>query len=467
MLTNASVSSLFYMAVAVICLILFHLRSGLVWRQTILGSFGITVFLSQATELVGLALVFTFPLLSLILILLIAKLRLKLILVSSVSFLILFFITVKQYWFFPELSFFNAFLLIGLSYMLFRAIHVMVEVQNGVDFGSEDIGRYIRYQVSPFNFFAGPINDYEDYVDDENRMAEFKLSGESLTGGLSRLLIGLVKIIAISPFLISSFTLLRGMGELYFILTSVLFIAYIYVNFSGYMDVVIGISRMFGIKIPENFNRPWMADSFTNFWTRWHITLSFFFRDYLFFPLLKVGARYTNSRLGLTSIGTIVSFCAFFLLGVWHGTTHMFIYLGCALGFGVAANYLYSELVSSKCNPGKMAQLFLNHISGACAVVYFGLSSALVWPEVTNLDQMINEISSLFTIDGLIGLVAVICLLVLLRLLTSVLDTIVDIIEPVFVRFRPIAVGVLLVATYLLYEITASAPPPHIYYEDF
>jgi alginate O-acetyltransferase complex protein AlgI len=93
----------------------------------------------------------------------------------------------------------------------------------------------------------------------------------------------------------------------------------IYFDFSGYSDMAIGLAKMFGFHFPENFDYPYIADSITNFWRRWHISLSTWFRDYLFFPL---GVRVPRWRIYLNLL------IVFFLCGLWHGASWNFVVWG-------------------------------------------------------------------------------------------------------------------------------------------
>lgn len=469
MISDSSAASLFFLIVAAVCVILFYTSSNPSWRRTVLGAFGLIVVASQFSTLSPITVILAFPLVSFSVTLLIAKFPNGWTLGLSTALSLIFFMAMKQYWFLPEFVTLSAFASIGMSYILFRALHVFVEVRNGLPIEAADIGRYYRYQISPFNFFAGPINNYEDFIDIDQNISHVSLEQRRCSLGLCRLLIGLIKVVALSQLLYSGFLLAQQSGALYYVLSAVLFIAYLYINFSGYMDVMIGLGMIFGVEVPENFDYPWMAKNFVDFWSRWHITLSFFFRDYVFYPLLKTCAKFSNTRWQMTLYGALVSFVAFFLLGVWHGTTPMFIYLGVALGIGVGINYVYSEW-SSKSTNLKQSSLFrslIDHIAGSSAVIYFAIVTSLVWPQTTSLPQALNSFAIVFTFKGLCGLIAVLTALVLLRFLTNFLTKFKSSLQAIQSYLLPVTIAVLLVSNFLLFNIMASAPPPQVYYEDF
>jgi D-alanyl-lipoteichoic acid acyltransferase DltB (MBOAT superfamily) len=120
---------------------------------------------------------------------------------------------------------------------------------------------------------------------------------------------------------------------------------YLYCNFSGYIDIVIGIARFLRIELPENFNRPFSSENFMNFWSRWHITLSEWLKTYVYNPLLIALMRRDQSVSIQPFLGVFAIFVTFFLVGVWHGQTSEFLFFGVLQGGGVAVVMLYQTLV--------------------------------------------------------------------------------------------------------------------------
>ena len=119
--------------------------------------------------------------------------------------------------------------------------------------------------------------------------------------------------------------------------------AYLFFNFSGYMDIVIGVGLLLGQALPENFNRPFLARSFLEFWQRWHMTLSNWFKFYLFNPLLTVLMTRFPSPSLTTPLGVFAFFFTFMVIGIWHGTTLVFVIYGIILGTGASVNKLCSS----------------------------------------------------------------------------------------------------------------------------
>ena len=116
---------------------------------------------------------------------------------------------------------------------------------------------------------------------------------------------------------------------------------YLYCNFSGYTDIVIGLARFYRLELPENFNRPFSATSFLEFWSRWHMTLSGWLKTYVYNPLvLALMARFPSAAAA-PWLAVAGFFVTFFLIGLWHGQTSEFVVYGVVLGLGVSVNKLY------------------------------------------------------------------------------------------------------------------------------
>jgi len=121
---------------------------------------------------------------------------------------------------------------------------------------------------------------------------------------------------------------------------------FLYANFSGYIDIVIALARLMRLRLPENFDRPFSAASFLDFWNRWHITLSTWLKTYVYNALLLTLMRRTSSPTVQQYLGILCFFVTFFLIGVWHGRTSEFVIFGVLQGGGVALNKLWQVSLS-------------------------------------------------------------------------------------------------------------------------
>ena len=231
---------------------------------------------------------------------------------------------------------------IGISFFTFQAISYLIDVYKGkvppqkslIDFG-------LYLSLFP-QLIAGPIVRYTDVVVDIRKRI-FSLS--NLIDGFNRFIIGLSKKVLLA----------NPAGELadqiftsnYLDLSAqtawIGVIAYtiqIFYDFSGYSDMAIGIGKMLGFKFPENFNYPYMSKSIQEFWRRWHITLSTFFRDYVYIPL--GGSRVSKIRIYSNIL------VVFLLTGLWHGASWNFIVWGLYHGFFLCLERLFLSSILKK-----------------------------------------------------------------------------------------------------------------------
>ena len=215
----------------------------------------------------------------------------------------------------PEIS-----LPIGISFYTFQALTYIIDLYRGEIKTQRSFARFLLY-VSLFpQLIAGPIVRYADV---ESQLSRREISLEGMTRGIGRFLAGLAKKVLIANYAseiveiclesehfaqISSATAILGL---------VAFTLQIYFDFSGYSDMAIGLGHMFGFHFLENFNYPYIASTITEFWRRWHMSLSTFFRDYVYIPL---GG---NRRHRLRN-----TFLVWFLTGLWHGASLNFVFWG-------------------------------------------------------------------------------------------------------------------------------------------
>ncbi len=216
---------------------------------------------------------------------------------------------------------------IGISFFTFQAISYLVDV-----YRDEVKARRNFYDVALYiSFFpqliAGPIVKYHDI----SSQIDYRITTlENIVYGTRRFIFGLGKKVLIANtvgevadtiFALSSSELDSATAWL----GAICYTVQIYFDFSGYSDMAIGLGAIFGFKFKENFNYPYISKSITEFWRRWHISLSTWFRDYVYIPL-------GGNRKGKTRTLLNLSF-VFLLTGIWHGASWCFIIWGCWHGF--------------------------------------------------------------------------------------------------------------------------------------
>ena len=156
---------------------------------------------------------------------------------------------------------------------------------------------------------------------------------------------------------------------------------YLYCNFSGYIDIVIPIARLMRIELPENFNRPFSATSFIEFWSRWHITLSSWLKRYVYNPLLIQMMRWDASAGKQAVFGVSCFFITFFLVGVWHGRTSEFVFFGFLQGAGVALNKIWQLSMSSILGRKRYKKLAKNvaYVALTRGLTFSWFAFSLIW----------------------------------------------------------------------------------------
>ena len=227
--------------------------------------------------------------------------------------------------FHSNLNLLNVVLPIGISFYTFQIISYEIDVYNKKVNVQSNILKYFLYVFLFPQLIAGPIVRYQDVNNEiDNRNVTF----EMFARGVRRFIIGLSKKVIIVNNLGELCNIYLNLGDKSVLFTWICAISYmlqIYFDFSGYTDIAIGLGKMLGFNFPENFNYPYMAKSITDFWRRWHMTLSSWFRDYVYIPL---GG---NKKGVLKQIRNIL--IVWLLTGLWHGASWNFIVWG--LYFGI------------------------------------------------------------------------------------------------------------------------------------
>lgn len=220
----------------------------------------------------------------------------------------------------------NIVLPIGISFYLFQCISYLIDVYRGDGKAEKNIINLALYITFFPQIFSGPIMKYKDM---STQLIKRTYSSEIFIEGTKRFIFGLFKKLIIANTLAVTadkiFALNSSeLGTSVAWLGVITYTLQIYFDFSAYSDMAIGIGRMLGFKINENFNYPYAAKSIKDFWNRWHISLSTWFREYLYFPLGGNRKGKLNTYRNL--------FIVFFLCGLWHGAKWNFIIWGIYYG---------------------------------------------------------------------------------------------------------------------------------------
>lgn len=235
----------------------------------------------------------------------------------------------------------NLLLPIGLSYYTFKSVGYVIDVYRGRVKAEKNIFKLALFIGYFPALVQGPIDRYEDLAG--QLTAEHSFDYKRLCFGVQRMLWGYIKklviadrIAVITTQVINNYTTKGYEGFTLFVGVA-LYAFQIYADFSGGMDIVNGLSEIFGISLTENFQRPFFATSVAEYWQRWHITLGAWMRTYVFYPLSlspafnKLGKfcrKRFGDRIGKLMAPSLASFITFVLIGIWHGVGWKYVVYG-------------------------------------------------------------------------------------------------------------------------------------------
>lgn len=215
---------------------------------------------------------------------------------------------------------------IGLSFHTFQAMSYTIEVYRGKQKAETNLLDYSLYVLYFPQLVAGPIERPQNLLPQLKNTISFH--APFIAHGLFLIAIGMFKKVVIADrlalFVDPVFNDLTHSNGLSVLIASVFFAFEIYCDFSGYSDIAIGVSKMMGINLMQNFNSPYLSSSFSMFWSRWHISLSGWFKEYLYKPL---GGSKKGELLRYRNI-----FIVFLLSGFWHGARWNFLVWGALHG---------------------------------------------------------------------------------------------------------------------------------------
>jgi alginate O-acetyltransferase complex protein AlgI len=223
---------------------------------------------------------------------------------------------------------------VGISFYTFQSIGYLVDVYRGQQRPERHLGRFALYVAFFPQLVAGPIERASQLMPQLNRFRDF-FYGDAVEG-LRRILWGFVKKIVVADRLALIVNPVYAAPEDFsgpvLALATLAYAFQIYCDFSGYTDIAIGSARLFGVRLRENFRQPYFARSLGEFWTRWHMSLSTWFRDYVYIPL---GGNRVHAALWVRNMLLV-----FLLSGLWHGAAWTFVFWGVLHGAGLVAERL-------------------------------------------------------------------------------------------------------------------------------
>jgi D-alanyl-lipoteichoic acid acyltransferase DltB (MBOAT superfamily) len=276
---------------------------------------------------------------------------------------------------------------IGLSYVMFRILHLIVDAHG--DELPPDVGLlpYLTYLFCYLTFLAGPIQRFPDFAEG-SRAAPSETHLEAMRRWAPVIVTGFFKFAVIAGVFFELFNWTQAPANgwppsISLALALLCYAIYLYASFSGYTDIVRGFGGLAGLVPPENFDRPFLSADFLDLWSRWHISLSEWFKLYVFNPLTKALIAVNRRPVLVPYLGAIGFFVTFLLMGLWHGLGPRYALYGLMLGLGVSLNKLHQvamgQWLGRRAYQALARQSVYAAAARALAVGYFILALAFLW----------------------------------------------------------------------------------------
>lgn len=258
---------------------------------------------------------------------------------------------------------------LGISFHIFQSLSYVIEVYRGKQKAEKHFGFFFLYIIFYPQLVAGPIERADHLLPQLHQPRPFSYA--RISGGIQLMLWGLFKKTVIADRLALFVNQVYALGDpadfngVSFFIASILFAIQIYCDFSGYSDIARGAAGVMGIRIMENFRRPYVARSIAEFWQRWHISLSTWFRDYLYIPL--GGNRMAIPRWYINVL------IVFLVSGLWHGARWTFVIWG-----GIHGMYMIFSYATQRIRESLVRITRLDRMPSVRKAIQIGITFSLV-----------------------------------------------------------------------------------------
>jgi D-alanyl-lipoteichoic acid acyltransferase DltB (MBOAT superfamily) len=312
----------------------------------------------------------------------------------TLTVLVVLFAYMRNYdmlqWILPDDILTSIFRTVGLSFILFKIIHVLIDARSKT-LRKLDIFTYMNYCLSFTTFMMGPIQRYQDFYDQwHGHKQAIPMTFEAHLDAVLRILVGLIKAYILATWVnqsaLQADTNVLELSFAGWIVKLYAFYFYLYLNFSGYCDVVIGIGSLFGVRPPENFNMPFIAQNISDFWLRQHRSLTLWLTDYVFSPAYKAmlsGGALSGFPLLAGSLAFLITML---VSGLWHGTTIGFLLFGLVHGVYLVSYHVWDHQLNRRLGrkrtseirktwPARGVGIFLTFNATAFAFLFFRLDT--------------------------------------------------------------------------------------------
>ena len=232
---------------------------------------------------------------------------------------------------------------IGISYMSFKTIQIMLEISDGLIKEKISVKDYLQFLLFFPTVSAGPIDRSRRFLKEINEVMPRKEYLELAGDGVYRIVLGLLYKVVLSTYVYQMLLTLNNTGTVvYSIKYMYLYTLYLFFDFAGYSLMAVGSSNILGIQTPMNFNKPFLSVDIKDFWTRWHITLSTWLRDFVFSRVLMqvIRKKWFKNRLHNATYAYMVNML---VMGFWHGLSVSYIVYGFYHGVLMAGFEVYQK----------------------------------------------------------------------------------------------------------------------------
>ena len=232
---------------------------------------------------------------------------------------------------------------IGISYMSFKTIQIMLEISDGLIKEKISVKDYLQFLLFFPTVSAGPIDRSRRFLKEINEVMPRKEYLELAGDGIYRIVLGLLYKVVLSTYVYQMLLTLNNTGTVvYSIKYMYLYTLYLFFDFAGYSLMAVGSSNILGIQTPMNFNKPFLSVDIKDFWTRWHITLSTWLRDFVFSRVLMqvIRKKWFKNRLHNATYAYMVNML---VMGFWHGLSVSYIVYGFYHGVLMAGFEVYQK----------------------------------------------------------------------------------------------------------------------------
>ncbi len=232
---------------------------------------------------------------------------------------------------------------IGISYMSFKTIQIMLEISDGLIKEKISVKDYLQFLLFFPTVSAGPIDRSRRFLKEINEVMPRKEYLELAGDGVYRIVLGLLYKVVLSTYVYQMLLALSNTGTVvYSIKYMYLYTLYLFFDFAGYSLMAVGSSNILGIQTPMNFNKPFLSVDIKDFWTRWHITLSTWLRDFVFSRVLMqvIRKKWFKNRLHNATYAYMVNML---VMGFWHGLSVSYIVYGFYHGVLMAGFEVYQK----------------------------------------------------------------------------------------------------------------------------